>query len=937
MAGSITITGLKSFKDQEGDLTFVNPNTTPRPVNNWSIPRWWYNGNNTVYEGCIRVNNSQTNHQIYISCNEPNPYLKIEWDGSSYTFDSDRKRQYVTRIFITTDDELKVGSDYQVPLRGAPIFVTPGTESLAGGNTGSTTGSVTIDGIPTQNQTLTANTSGLSDPAGIASFSYQWRSNNQAIAGATSNTLVLSQNEVGTTIRVSVTVTNNNDEVSTLTSGSTTPVANVNDSDTGNITLTGTPTQGETLTIDTSAVNDPDGLGAFSYQWFRDDSGPFLDGVAISGETSQTYTLTQSDVGNHIYAEAYFTDGYGQNETVGMALGFGPINNINDAPTGNVVITGNAAVGETVTADTSGISDPDGIGSFSYQWRKDNPPQNITGATSQSFVITSGEFGKVLSVQVQYTDNGGTTETLTSNFTEPVAQNNAATGTPVITGWANNPVIGNELGVDTSSIADLDGMTNATFAYEWRRSDSSTILGTSSTFTPTSTEQGKGITVTVTFTDDAGNSESRISTVTPAVVENSAPTGNVTVSGFPVPGETLTADTSTIADADGLTNVTFSYQWLKGNSNVVIEGATQSTYTVQSSDLFNPLSVRVTYTDNRLTTETLQSAYTNPVTNNYPPTGEVTITGTTENGETLTADTSTLADQDGLGTFSYQWKAAQGEGEATAISGATNSTYTLTSSEVGKQITVTVSYTDGSGGEGGEGNSESVTSAAVGPVTEPVSGSELSFFWHAYGTRFTEMHMGFLETSPNSNTWHSLWILLASDSRRQTSSNQAYVKETINISSLNGKTGKFMFINKTAGNFSDFYRNDPAFDRFEYTDSNGTVTTLREASSGLSQHWGVPNTSSARFQSGSTNIAVVAQNANAAGTTLLSSSISEPGWNKHNGSTSSSQTGPGGVANADGSVGSLGNAAAYVYYGASASSTNPNLWVPLKTQVNHTI
>ena len=931
MAGRITITGLKSFKDQEGDLTFVNPNTTPRPVNNWSIPRWWYNGNSTVYEGCVRIHNSQTDHQIYISCSDPYPYLKIEWDGSSYTFDSDRKRQYVTRIFITTDDELKIGSDYQVPLRGAPIFVTPGTESLAGGNTGTTTGSVTIDGTPTQNQTLTANTSGLSDPAGIASFSYQWRSNNQAIAGATSNTLVLSQNEVGTTIRVSVSVTNNDGQVSTLTSNATTPVANVNDSPTGEITLTGTLTQGETLTIDTSAVNDLDGLGEFSYQWFRDASGPFLAGVAISGETSQTYTLTQSDVGHYIYAEAYFTDGYGQNETVGMAQGVGPIANINDAPTGNVVITGNAAVGETVTADTSGISDPDGIGSFSYQWRKDYPPQNITGATSQSFVITSGEFGKVLSVQVQYTDNGGTTETLTSNFTEPVAQNNPATGTPVITGWANNPVIGNELGVDTSSIADLDGMTNATFAYEWRKTGSSTIIGTNSTFTPTSTEQGKGITVTVTFTDDAGYSESRISTATPIVVQNSAPTGSVTVSGSPVIGETLTADTSTIADADGLTNATFSYQWLRGNTNTAIENATNSTYTIQQADNGYVLSVRVTYTDDRLTTETLQSTYTSQVSNNYPPTGSLTITGTTQENETLTA-TSTLADQDGLGTFSYQWRSIEGGGEPTSISGATNSTYTLTSSEVGKEITVTVSYTDGNG------NSEVVTSAPVGPVTAAVNASELSFFWHAYGAQFQQLHLGFYETSPTYNTWHLLWSLYANDNRRQTSNNAAYVKETIDISSLNGKTGKFMFITRTAGNVSNYYVNDPAFDRFEYTDSNGTLTSLRELDTGSSQKWVYPNTSSAEFQLSSYSLATVAQNAYISGSSQMGSSVSEPGWNKKNGGTSSSLTGPAGVANEDGTIDtSTSNSNAYVFYGASTASSLYDRWVPLKTFNNHTI
>ncbi|MGY4879742.1 hypothetical protein ACLUEY_17925, partial [Vreelandella aquamarina] len=72
--------------------------------------------------------------------------------------------------------------------------------------------------------------------------------------------------------------------------------------------------------------------------------------------------------------------------------------------------------------------------------------------------------------------------------------------------------------------------------------------------------------------------------------------------------------------------------------------------------------------------------------------GDVIITGTATENETLTADTSDLADKDGLGTFSYVWKA-----DGTAITGATSSTYTLTQAEVGKAITVAVSYTDGEG------------------------------------------------------------------------------------------------------------------------------------------------------------------------------------------------------------------------------------------------
>jgi len=75
---------------------------------------------------------------------------------------------------------------------------------------------------------------------------------------------------------------------------------------------------------------------------------------------------------------------------------------------------------------------------------------------------------------------------------------------------------------------------------------------------------------------------------------------------------------------------------------------------------------------------------------NQAPSGSVAISGIVEKNQTLTALTSTLNDADGNGAFSYQWQA-----NSIDISGATQKSNTLTQSEVGKTITVEVSYTDG--------------------------------------------------------------------------------------------------------------------------------------------------------------------------------------------------------------------------------------------------
>ena len=102
---------------------------------------------------------------------------------------------------------------------------------------------------------------------------------------------------------------------------------------------------------------------------------------------------------------------------------------------------------------------------------------------------------------------------------------------------------------------------------------------------------------------------------------------------------------------------------------------------------------------------------------NNPPTGNITITGTAKEAQTLTIK-NTLADTDGLGDFSYQWLSNGKE-----IVGATNDRYVLSTADVGKKISVQVSYLDG------ESTEELVTSKATAAVaisssTKATSGND---------------------------------------------------------------------------------------------------------------------------------------------------------------------------------------------------------------------
>ena len=197
---------------------------------------------------------------------------------------------------------------------------------------------------------------------------------------------------------------------------------------------------------------------------------------------------------------------------------------------------------------------------------------------------------------------------------------------------------------------------------------------------------------------------------------NTSPTGGPGITGVPRVGEVLTAATSGIADADGLENAGFSYQWIRHNpaasTDADFPGATGSTYTVTREDRDRAIKVRVDFTNDAGNRETLTSfalLILTPV--NTPATGAPAVNGTAQVGETLTVDTSGIADADGLdnATFSYQWIANDGTAD-TDMQDATGSTYSLVSDDEGKTLKVRVSFTDD------VGNDESLTSAATAAV-----------------------------------------------------------------------------------------------------------------------------------------------------------------------------------------------------------------------------
>ena len=374
------------------------------------------------------------------------------------------------------------------------------------------TGAPTISGTVQVGETLTADTSGIADADGLANatFSYKWITDDSVIVASAARTYTPTDGDRGKSVKVRVSFTDDEGNDESLTSANTATVeAQANSPATGLPTISGTAQVGETLTANTSGVADVDRLSnvQYEYQWIANDS-------SISGATNATYTLVAAYEGQVIRVRVSFTDDAGNNETLTSA-GTAAVSAANTPATGAPTISGTAQVGETLTANTSGVADVDGLSNVQYEYRWLANDSSISGATNATYTLVAAYEGQVIKVRASFTDDAGNNETLTSAATKAVAAaNTPATGAPTIIGTAQ---VGEALTVDTSGIADAEGLTNVLFTYQWLADDADINGAIGSTYTMEEADEGKTIKVTVSFTDDADNEETLTSVATTAV------------------------------------------------------------------------------------------------------------------------------------------------------------------------------------------------------------------------------------------------------------------------------------------------------------------------------------------------------------------------------------------------------------------------------------
>ena len=162
-------------------------------------------------------------------------------------------------------------------------------------------------------------------------------------------------------------------------------------------------------------------------------------------------------------------------------------------------------------------------------------------------------------------------------------ENNPATGAPAISGTAQ---VGQTLTADTSGIADEDGLDGATFSYQWIAGGTDIDGASGSSYTLTSTQQGKTIQVRVSFTDDAGNQEYLTSAATGAVAAAPSPlTVNLTADA-PASHDGSTAFTFEIRFSEE-PDPDFSYKTLRDHAFTVTGGSVKTAQRLQKDPISN--------------------------------------------------------------------------------------------------------------------------------------------------------------------------------------------------------------------------------------------------------------------------------------------------------------------------------------------------------------
>ena len=292
--------------------------------------------------------------------------------------------------------------------------------------------------IAIEDEPLIIDVSGISDSDGVGKIYVQWQKETSDgrwidIFGATQQSFTPRQVHVGQTLRVQITFLDNQGNLETLFSSPSSPVQNVNDKPKGGPLLVGNAKEDASLIVDTSSVSDEDGIGEMQVIWQRSKQGS--DWQAFDDTTGEVLKLGQMHVNYAYRAIVAYLDGQDTREVM-ISSPSDIVMNLDDPVEGEVVLSGEANENGTLMADTSQITDEDGVASLSVQWEssKDGRSWSIM-ENIQGITLDLGQYlvGSQIRARLSVVDNFGTETILVSQPSRTIANvNNKPSGSIII-------------------------------------------------------------------------------------------------------------------------------------------------------------------------------------------------------------------------------------------------------------------------------------------------------------------------------------------------------------------------------------------------------------------------------------------------------------------------------------------------------------------------
>ncbi|MBN4063751.1 hypothetical protein JYT79_03115, partial [Cardiobacterium sp. AH-315-I02] len=549
------------------------------------------------------------------------------------------------------------------------------------------------------------------DAEGISTF--RWLRGITPITDATTLNYVLTSADSGQDIHFEVTPVAQTGDATGIpvvslgtVVGNTAPTAE-------NVSINGTALVGNTLTgiYDFSDI-DGDDEDVSIYRWFR-------GALVIPGATATTYALIAADSGKAIRFEVTPVAATGTG--TGITVTSAEVIVLNTAPVvsdvnitvdgGGIASLGSGLTGSYIFADVDGDVD-----SSTFRWLRDGVA--IAGATAQNYTLVTADIGPVITFEMVAKAGTGTSPGNTANATLTIA--NTA---PVVSG-INIAVDGGgiaSLGIGLTGnyiFADVDGDVDSS-TFRWLRGGVAIAGAIAQNYTLVTADIGPVITFEVVAKAATGTSPGNTATAT-LTVTNTAPVVNdVRITdesvGSVLVGDVLTG-TYNYFDIDGDVDSS-TFRWLR--DGVVIAGATGSTYTLVTADIGPDITFEVTAkagtgtTPGNIATATISVANTAPVVS----AAAITVDGGAASLGSSLSGSYAYTDVDGdADSSTFRWLRA-----GTPITGATDTSYTLETADVGPVITFEVTAGAATGTTPGNIDSAMITVANSAPTASNVA------------------------------------------------------------------------------------------------------------------------------------------------------------------------------------------------------------------------